>query len=145
MPTHEDFKKLVNEPIIGDAVKELYDLWQKLGCPESDYSGPTTETYINDNYWTDYEQEDENWSSHYNSLLDDLYSLVDVRNIANNNNPIWYVNYYRDEKFEEYEEEGLTIIKENADYIYQKVCELSEDEMIKLGYEFNEEDEENEE
>jgi len=45
---------------------------------------------------------------------------------------------------EKYEEDALDIIKNDSEYIYEKVCGVSEQKLKDLGYEFPEENEEDE-
>ena len=146
MVTKEEFEKLENDEIIGSTVKEIREAWEKHGCPRSGYEqSTTTEIHgLEPGYWTEFEKEDEPYAEYHNSLIDSLLDLADVRNISNARNPIFYVNVYRDEGFSEYEEEALSIIKNDSEYIYDKVCGVSEQKLKEMGYEFPEENEEDE-
>jgi len=145
MVTKEDFEKLENDEIIRSTVKELREAWEKHGCPTSDYNGPTTEmSGIEPGYWTEFERKDEPYADYNNSLIDSLLDLVDVRNIADAKNPIFYVNVYRGEGFSDYEEEALDIIKNDSEYIYTEVCGVSEQELKDKGYVFSDYEEEDE-
>lgn len=151
MITREDFEKLINNDVIGNVAKEMLECWEKHGCPNVSENSPTTEIpsgAMEISYWTDYELEDEIYADHYNSLIDSLLNLVDVRNIASRSNPIWYTHYYHDEKFtsygsndeliDGYYEECIGIIR-NSD-IYDKVCEIEKQTLLDMGYEYTETD-----
>lgn len=143
MVTKKDFDRLEADEIIGSTVKELRESWEKHGCPRSGYEQSTT-TEMSDlepGYWIDFESQDEPYADYHNSLIDQLLDLVDVRNISDAKNPIFYVNVYRDEGFSEYEEEALSIIQNDSEYIYQKVCGVDEQKLKDMGYEFPEESE----
>ena len=143
MVTKEDFEKVENNPIIGITVKEIHDVWEKHGCPRSGYEQSTTTEMLGlePGYLTEFEKEDEPYADYHNSLIDILLDLVDVRNIASSQNPIFYVNVYRDEGFSEFEEESLDIIKNDSEYISQKVCGVDEQKLKVMGYEFPEDTE----
>jgi hypothetical protein len=85
MISRKDFEKLVNDDIIGNVVKEMLECWEKHGCPNMSEGSPTTEIpsgAMEISYWSEYESNDEIYADYYNSLIDSLLDLIDVRNIA---------------------------------------------------------------
>lgn len=149
MILRESFEILMNDGIIGNVVKEMLECWEKHGCPNVYVGSPTTEIpsgAMEISYWVDYELEDEIYADHYNRLMDSLLDLIDVRNIASRNNPIWYTHYYHDEKFTSYEsndelidgyyEECMKIISNSN--IYDNVCEIEKQTLLDMGYEYTE-------
>lgn len=141
-----------NKEIIGDIVNDLKDIWEEYERPEIDNDSPTTETYIDNPYLTEYEDiESKMWVDCYNDFVDILFGFIDLTNIANSRtSPIWYTRNEHDEKWYSYEvydanneteyrngyfNDAFENIMSILECLHDRVCKLSEEELIERGYE----------